>query len=188
MDQNGGNDEFQYTGQAPAGAPSPSDVPAPDAQVAPESTIIEWKASEFIDHQKTAGWFVPLAAGIVVLSIGMFLISRSITSTLVILLGGVAFLVLAHQKPRTLTYVLTNSRIKIGDKSYGYDDFRTFSILQDGALLSVFLEPIKRFMPPISIYFPPEDAERIFDALAQHLPHQDRTADPIDRFMRRIRF
>ena len=188
MDQNGGNDEFQYTGQAPAGPAPATTSESGDVQPVPDESAIEWKASEFIDHQKTAGWFVPLAIGLVVLSIGMFLLTRSIISTLVILLGGISFLVLAHQKPRTLTYVLTNTRIKIGDKSYAYDDFRTFSILQEGALLSIFLEPIKRFMPPISIYFPPEDAEKIFDALAQHIPHQERVADPIDKFMRRIRF
>lgn len=180
---------------APISEPTPVNNPIAEAQDQPEeqstpeqSPLIQWNASEFIDHQKNAGWFVPLTFGIIVLAIGVYFITRDILSTVVIVLAGITFGVFARQKPRTLTYTLLPTTIKIGPKTYSYDDFKTFSIIQDGALFSVLLEPIKRFMPPLSIYFAPEDGERIFDTLAGHIPHQERQPDPVDRLMRRIRF
>ena len=50
------------------------------------------------------------------------------------------------------------------------------------------LEPTKRFLPPLTIYFDPSDGEAIFDTLAQHLPHEEKAPDFVERFMRKIRF
>jgi len=188
MDQTGGDNNIPYSPQAPV---EPAVAPQPEVAVpeAPNSdSLIKWNASEFVDHQKSVGWFLPLLIGIFVASCLMYLITRSILSTIVILLGGSAFVVFARQKPRTLSYTLGGTSITVGQRTYSYDDFRTFSILQEGALYSIFLEPIKRFMPPLSIYFAPEDGEKIFDVLAAHIPHQERQPDPVERLMRRIRF
>lgn len=193
MDQNGGKDEFQYTAQPAAGAqaaPSIPSTPAPEPIAASqeEPPLVQWKASEFIDHQKSPAWFFPLIIGMLLLSGGIYLLTRDILATAVILLGGAAFGVYARQKPRTLTYTLLPESIKVGQRSYSYDDFRTFSIIQDGALFSIFLQPVKRFMPPLTIYFDPEDGDEIFEALSMHLPHQEREQDPVERLMRKIRF
>lgn len=184
MNHNGGNQEFQYHNSTPPALlkteqDSKKDEPAP---------LVEWKASEFIDHQKNASWFLPLIGGAIVICVGIYFITRDILATLVLLFGGVAFGLYARQKPRTLTYGLGDSSITVDKRTYSYDEFRTFSIIQEGALYSIYLQPIKRFMPPLSIYFPPEEGEKIFDTLASHLPHQERTQDPIERLMRKIRF
>lgn len=188
MEQSGGNDQFQYHGSTavnPAVTPSP-----PDNYVAqPEqSPLMQWNASEFIDHQKDVSWFVPLFVVVIAITAVVYLLSKDILATLVILLGGITFATFAKKKPQTLTYSLLPTTIKVGTKTYSYDDFRTFSIVQEGALLSVFLEPVKRFIPPLSIYFAPEDGERIFDTLAGHIPHQERQPDLIERLMHKIRF
>jgi len=168
----------------------PQTVPSPPALAVPEHdpSVITWNASEFIDHQKNFIWFLPLTLVVILLSGLVYLTTRGILATLVILLGGVAFSLFARQKPRTLSYSLLPTTIVVGDKKYPYDDFKTFSIVQEGPIYSVFLEPIRRFMPPLSIYFPPEEGEKIFDTLATHIPHQERQSDPVDSLMRRIRF
>jgi hypothetical protein len=185
MEQNGGNEEFRYAGNTPAS--TLSEQPAP-VQHNTSSAPLQWNASEFIDHQKNTGWFVPLILGSVILSFIVYFISRDILATLVIMLGCLTFGMYSRKKPRTITYALSPTTIKIGAKTYSYDDFRTFSIVQDGALFSIFLQPIKRFMPPLTIYFDPDDGEKIFDTLASHLPHVEREQDPIEQLMRRIRF
>ena len=154
MDPNRGNEEINYSPQQAVAA-----VPTPDVSIPPVEPAqgVQWQASEFINHQKNAAWFVPLAIAIILASAVIYLITRSFFSAAVIMLGGIAFMVFAQQKPRTLSYSLTNSTIRIGNKVYSYDDFRTFSILLEGGLPSIFLEPIKRFIPPLSIYFAPED-------------------------------
>lgn len=188
MDQSGGNQGFQYT----AGA-SNNAVPAmPEPQVQAPASVnkeeVRWQASEFIDHQKSAGWFLLLALGAVLGAGLMYLITKSTFSTVVVVLAIFAFGMTARQRPRTLTYVIGASTLQVGEKKYRYDDFRTFSIQQEGALYSIFLEPIQRFIPPVSIYFDPADGEKIFDVLASHIPHTERKPDAIDRLMQRIRF
>lgn len=184
MEQNGGNEEFSYVGNSAPAAPMQQPIP----QQASQSPLMQWKASEFIDHQKSTGWFMPLIVVSILISAVIYFFTRDILATVVVILGCVAFGTFAGQKPRTLTYTLLPTSIKIGPKTYSYDDFRAFSIIQEGALFSIFLQPIKRFMPPLTIYFDPDDGEKIFDTLASHLPHVEREQDPIDRFMRRIRF
>jgi hypothetical protein len=184
MEQNGGKNEFNYAGSAPTNSVAPQPAPRQITQ----SPLMQWNASEFIDHQKSTGWFMPLIVGSIVLSGAIYFFTRDILATLVVMLGCISFGTFARQKPRTLTYTLLPTSIKIGSKTYSYDDFKTFSIIEEGALFSIFLQPIKRFMPPLTIYFDPDDGERIFDTLAAHLPHVEREQDPIERLMRRIRF
>lgn len=188
MNPSGDNQEFQYQqGNGQMSSPSSLSDTSP-AQKLEDTAMVQWRASEFIDHQKSPTWFLQLSVGAILVSGLMYLITRDIFSSVVVFLAFAALGFFAKQKPRTLTYSLLPTTVKIGERSYSYDDFRTFSVVQDGALFSILLQPLKRFMPPLTIYFDPQDGERIFDALAAHIPHEERAQDPIDRFMRKIRF
>jgi hypothetical protein len=185
MENNGGQGEFTYSGQQ-----QPDQLSEP-GQVQSQQTSpggVQWKASEFIDHQKSSLWFVGLIGGALVVSVLVYVITRDILATLVILVAAIAFGMYAGKKPRTLTYSLMPTTLKIDQKTYSYDDFKTFSVIQDGPLFSIILEPVKRFMPPLTIYFAEEDGEQIFDAFAQHLPHEEKKQDFVDQLMKRIRF
>lgn len=149
---------------------------------------IEWQASEFVDHQKSFGWFVTLIGLTVFGSIIMFLITRSILSTVMLILAVFTFGLIAKQKPRTLRYALLNKTIQIGQKEYIYDDFASFSLSQDGGLPSISLQPLKRFLPILTIYFDPQDGEKIFDIFASRLPNVQTAQDSVERFMKKIRF
>jgi hypothetical protein len=48
--------------------------------------------------------------------------------------------------------------------------------------------PLQRFSPLTTIYYDPNDEERIVDLLANRLPMEERKRDAIDRLMWRIRF
>jgi hypothetical protein len=50
------------------------------------------------------------------------------------------------------------------------------------------LLPMQRFMPAISIYYAPEDEEKIFAMLSERLPLEVHTKDMLERFMGRIHF
>lgn len=187
MENRGGQQQFTYAGerQQGLGASSPT-LQQPEAVESEQ--IVQWQASEFIDHQKSTSWFVFLVIGTLLISVPLFILTRDILATLVVAMGAIAFGMYARQKPRTLHYSLLPSSIKVGLKEYRYDDFRSFSVTHEGALYSIILEPIKRFMPPLTIYFAGEDGERIFDTLAGHLPHEARKADFVENIMKKIRF
>lgn len=161
-----------------AGAPAPS---------VPEGSV-RWQASEFVDHDKDSNWFVLLALAAVGLCALTYLLSRSIFSTIVVGMAILAFGVTAKQKPRTLQYALLSTGIQVGEKRYKYDEFKSFSVVQEGALWSVVLQPVRRFMPLLTVYFDPNDGEKIYDILASQMPHEERQLDSVDRFLKRIRF
>lgn len=194
-----GENEFQYTAQPPVGGDGGQNLPETELPVDPnidrhkndnlDQEMMRWEASEFIDHQKNPIWFVGLAAATVVACVAVFFLTgRNILATVVVAVAAVAFGVLAGKRPRTLVYTLMPTTLKIGEKSYSYDDFRTFSLSGEGGLSSVVLQPMKRFMPPITIYYDSADGQKIFDILASHIPHEEKKEDSIDRFMGKIRF
>ena len=43
-------------------------------------------------------------------------------------------------------------------------------------------------MPPLSIYYPPDQEDEIVNVLGMFLPYADAKNDPFDRLMARIRF
>lgn len=149
---------------------------------------VTWSASEFVDNEKNAGWFLTLAGLSVVAVSLIYFITKDVVTIVVVLLAAVLFGVTAKRKPRTLQYQLDHRGIQIGDKGYPYESFKSFSVLEEGAFNSIQLMPLKRFMPPISLYYPPESEQQVVATLGSYLPHEERTHDPIERLMRKVRF
>ncbi len=153
-----------------------------------EEKSVSWTASEFIAHEKDTNWFVMmgLAAGVIVIL--TFLITRDLVSTIVVLVMLVIFAVFANRKPRILPYQVDMVGVHIGDKTYPYDELKTFSLIQEDGVRSINIVPLKRFLPPISIYMDPEDEDKIIDVLSSYLPFEQREQELVDRLMRRLRF
>jgi hypothetical protein len=149
---------------------------------------ITWTASEFILHEKSRGWYLGLAAVASMLAVIIFVITRDFLSVGVIIFGAVMFGVYAARKPRQLPYQVDGHGVSVGQRSFSYSDFRTFSIVQDGGFSSIVLLPLKRFSPLLTIYYPPEQEEKVISTIANYLPLENRKQDPIDMFMHKIGF
>jgi hypothetical protein len=154
-----------------------------------DSAQLTWQASEYVDHEKSAGWYV-LLAGVTVVIAGLVLLltGGDIVTAVVVVIAAVLFGVVAARRPRTLDYTIDSHGVTIGDKLYAYADLKTFSLITDTSLHSVQLLPLKRFMPPIGVYFPPEQEEQVVQTLGRFLPYEQRGLDGFDRLMSRIRF
>jgi hypothetical protein len=185
---------------APAPVPEAPTVPEPQTNWQAEPTFqeevpqqgdiqpVSWTASEFVSHQKNSGWYLLLGiAGIVGAAI-VYLLTRDVISTVTIVIVIIILGIFATRKPRTLQYQLTSQGMQIGEKSYPYNLFKSFSVIEEGAISSVMLMPLKRFMPPISVYYDPKDEQKIADLLTSYLPYEERNKDMVDRFMNKIRF
>jgi hypothetical protein len=149
---------------------------------------VTWTASEFVAHPKTAGWFLLLGLGAVALAAAIYLLSHDIISPIFIGIMAVTFGVFANRQPRVLEYTVDKYGIHIGEKLYTYPTLRSFSLVDEGAFHSILLSPMQRFMPPLSIYYAPEDEEKITQALGNYLPQENRSHDAIDRLMKKVRF
>ena len=152
------------------------------------SNPINWTASEFIAHDKTAGWYGTLAGVAVLLAAIIFLLTRDAISSSVVVVGALLFGVYAARQPRQLPYSLSDHGLHVGSRFYPLQQFRSFSVVPEGAFSSIVFMPLKRFAPLTTIYYPPESEDQIVSILSTELPFAEHRHDAIERLMRRIRF
>lgn len=149
---------------------------------------VTWTASEYIDHSRGFSWYVVLSVGTAVLSAVVYLITKDIFATIITALVGVVVWVFSLRKPQEITYKLSQDGLEAGNKTYNYSQFKSFSIIREGGLYSINLMPIKKFMPIITVYFEPNQEEKIVNIVGQHLAYEQRGMDSIERLTRRLRF
>ncbi|HVX57964.1 MAG TPA: hypothetical protein VHA37_09660 [Candidatus Saccharimonadales bacterium] len=187
------------TPPAPAGPPTPPPAPAatskslaatPSPAAVPDDDpdAITWTASEFIAHAKSFGWYAALAAAALAFAAVVFLISRDFISVGVVIVAALLLGIYAGHQPQQVQYRLDGGGLTIGKRRLGYDQFRSFSVVPEGAFSSIVFMPLKRFAVPTTIYYAPEDEERIVDLLSNILPVDQRGHDAVDRLMHRIRY
>ena len=150
--------------------------------------FMEWKASEYVHHKKDVLWHVGFFMVSSLLAAGMYLILRDIISVLVVILMAVSLYVFAMRPPKTLRYAITDQGIEIGESKYAYESFRSFSVIDNGAVQSVVVDPMHRYLPPITIYFEPKDGQKIFDILSEQLPYVEYKPDIVDKLVEKIKF
>lgn len=175
------------TNPEPTYSQEASSLPSVDQQTDSEA-LATWTASEYIAHDKGLGWFVLLGIGLFVIIGLIYLVTKDIFASVLVGIAGITFGVFSVRPPRILKYEIHPQGIVIGDKSYSFNEFKSFAINDDGPIPSVLLMPLKRFLPPITVFFDPKEGDSIIDALANYLPHELREPDMVDRLMSRIRF
>ena len=159
----------------------------PDKKPSSDQTVT-WQASEFIEHSKNASWFVGLIVGAVIIAGLIFIITHNILAVIVIVLSAVAIGQLAHSKPGTNDYALSWHGLTVNGKFYPLSNFKSFSLFQDGAIQALHFESAKRFANPMTLYFSPDDQDKIVNLLRQVMPQDAYKPDSLERAMRRVRF
>ena len=149
---------------------------------------VSWTASEFVAHDKSSGWYLMLSVAALAIGVIIYLITRDIISVVVVAVAAIMLGIYGSHKPRQLEYSLDSHGIGIGQKQYTYDEFGSFAVQADGAFSGVVFMPLKRFSPPIYIYYPPEDEEKIIAVLSGRLPFEEHKRDAVDSLMKKIRF
>ena len=167
--------------------PEISENEQPEANISPDKAV-SWEASEFIEHEKSAMWYIQFSlAALVVISLIYFL-TRDIISVAALGFVAIIFMFVAGRKPRVLSYSIDSQGVHIGNKIYPFSMFKSFTVIEEEAINSITLLPLKRFMPSISLYYEPSEEQKIIDTLSLALPYEDRQQDVVDKFMRKIRF
>lgn len=153
-----------------------------------DDQVITWTASEYVEHEKNGGWYLMLALAALVLAVIIYLITHDKISAGVVIFGAVALGVYGARPPRQLTYQLDSSGLTIGQKSFNYNDFRSFAVVPEGAFSSIVFVHHKRFAPLTTIYCAPDNEDQVIDMLARRLPVEEHKIDAVEHLMRRIRF
>lgn len=164
------------------GAPSPTYAPAHS------DDYVAWSASEFITHEKDPAWYAMLGVAAAAMVLLAYILTKDKITVVMILVVMIFFAIFSARKPRTLSYQVDSSGIHVGNKSYGYELFKSFSVIQEGGIRSITLMPMKRLMPSLSIYMDPANEQRIVNMLTAYLPSEEGSQDVVERLMRRLRF
>lgn len=149
---------------------------------------LTWTASEFIAHEKSAGWYLLLILGGIAAAVAAYFLTKDKFTAGVVVFAAIAFGIFAARKPSVQSYTLTPVGLAVGQKVYDFQGFKSFSVAEDGAIASVVFMPLKRFMLPLTIYLAPEMEDKIVDFLAQLLPFEHHRQDAVDGLLKRIRF
>ncbi|MBW3568759.1 hypothetical protein KY385_01370 [Candidatus Parcubacteria bacterium] len=165
--------------------PSNSD-PHPDQAKLSES--VNWTASEFVSNHKDAKWHAGYLTVLIIALILIYAFTRDVISVVVISIMGILLLVLANHKPRQLPYEVNNKGIGIGNKFHTYEQFKSFSLSTEEAVGCINFMPLHRFTPEISIYFPPDEGDKILDIISRHIPNDQTQEKKVDRMFKKIRF
>lgn len=181
---------------SPAGsfAFQPEDEPIEGFQETAQFTTdspetISWTASEYIAHQKSTSWYLALAGATVLFAVLVYFITGGdILSVTVVVLAAIVLGIYAAKKPKEQQYAISAAGVMVGEKTYSFSLLKTFSIADEGAFSSITFWPMKRFMPALSIYYDPQDEEKIVEVLSNYLPMDTQKTDTVDKFMRKIRF
>lgn len=153
-----------------------------------DEVLVSWSASEFVEHDKTSGWYITLAVSSVILAFFMFLITRQILSVIVVLVMAAAFAVYGSTKPRSLNYTVTPSGLQIGDKVYPFNTVKSFCIIGEGGMPYVQLLLQKRLSVPIVAYAAPDQIDHIAEVIGRFVPYDQKKRDIADKISSRIRF
>lgn len=178
---------FKPDGSAPPQGDASRDNQVPQA-ASPAEGSVEWTGSEYVSHQKNVSWYLQVVLAAVLIAAVVYLITRDVLSAAVVLFAGFIFMLAAARKPRVLAYRLDRGGLTIGQKYYPYGQFKSFAIVQQGPLATIVFMPLKRFMPTVDVYIPPDNAEAIVEVLSNNLPLETRTPGIVDTFAHRIRF
>lgn len=167
----------------PQAAESPASAPS-----AMSSRSFTWTASEFIEHKKSAAWFLCLMLATVVVTGVTWFAAHDIFLSCMVVLGVGIFGMYATHRPKQTAYSLAGALLAIGSRTYNLNDFHSFSITHEGTLLRIELFPLKRLAVAATFYCRPEDGDRIAALLSVYLPMTPPRNDFADRLMRSIRF
>lgn len=147
-----------------------------------------WSASEFIAHEKGSLWYVALALATTIIAGLVFLITRDLFSLGAVVLAMAAFGVMAHRKPKTVAYSVGPNGLQANGRVYAYANFKSFGLQDEGTFSSLVFMPMKRFMLPLYVYFPPESRDEIINVLSHYIPFSPVQQGAIDKATHRLRF
>lgn len=151
-----------------------------------DTPLLRWQGTEYLHRERGILWFVLLAIvslGFMALAIFAF---NSPTFAVLVPVMAVALVVYAKRQPTVLNYTLSRKGLHINDRLYGYDQFKSFGVVDHNGTRSIMLVPRKRFQVGQVLYFPEEIGEQLVDMLAARLPMKEIFPDAVDRLLAKL--
>lgn len=177
--------------QPPVGVVSAGDVDeqnlpatAPTSLQSPE---LEWETTGDDHGSRGSLWFGSMVLGSICLSALIFLFTRDIVSTGVVLVALIGVVVYSGRQPKTGHYAFRADYLYVNNKPYNLKMFKSFSMTEESATVVFRLEALKRLMPYIVLYAPANLADQITTYLTAYLPQQEHKPELTEELFRRLK-
>lgn len=181
--------EWQYTSGKLTADNEPARPEEPVAEpVDSNEVLVEWSASEFINHQKGTSWYVVLAIGAAILSAVIFFITKEYISIVVIMLMAVVLGVYGAAKPKVVKYTITPKGIGFGNTFHPYSEVKSFCVIKETTIPYVQLLLHKRIAVPLTLYVAPDFMDKITEIIGEYVPYDQKQLDYTDRLSAKFRF
>ena len=150
--------------------------------------ILQWRESEFVYHPKSPIWFAAVIGFSLVLGFGLFFaLGQDLFVLIVIAIIAASLVVVGNRKPHEAQYKLHEDSVEVSGKSYFFDEYVGFSVLDEPGHYGVELIPSGRMQLPKTILFIEKDVREIMDIISRHLPYVDNSNRASDWLSRLIR-
>jgi hypothetical protein len=132
---------------------------------------VNFLAPEFVYYKKSIFWYVILVIiGLALLGVAIWL--KYWLFGVVIFLSIIIFIQFSKKRPQSKECHITEKGIKVDDKFFPIESFKSFHIILDEHASHLFLETAKRYRASFWINVKNEDLERVGNALSFILPEK----------------
>lgn len=148
-----------------------------DIRTSDKQRIISWEAPEEINYQHNSSWYTTIIIIALVL-IGIFIWMKQYTAVAVVVAIVLVLFSQAKTKTKIVRYTLTPEGINFKEKTYSFEQIKSFWISQGITYPKLTLEKPGRFSVPITIYLTKININELRSFLLQYLPEvQTQTTD-----------
>ncbi len=147
---------------------------------------IDWVSIDKSSSKKFS-WYLIFIASTIVLGGLIYLITRDLITTIVIVFCGIILLAYSIKKPKSVNYKLTDSSLYVSGKAFKISNFKSFSINNHGLDKAISLVPMKRFYPYLYINLNQDVSADVIQRLSQIIPVQKPTLDIFESLLRFIK-
>lgn len=148
-----------------------------DIKTRDSQRIISWEAPEEINYQRSSSWYTIIIA-IALALIGIFIWMKQYTAVAVMVAIVLVLFSQAKTKSKIVRYTLTPEGINFKEKTFSFENLKSFWISQGLTYPKLIVEKTGRFATPITIYLTKININELRDFLLQYLPEvQTQTTD-----------
>ena len=133
--------------------------------------IIAWEFPEYEKHERSRSWYI--IAGVIALALIIYAVwTANYFFALIIMLTGFIMIFLGQEEPLNIKFSLETIGIRLMDKFYDYDKFKSFAIIYqpEHGLKNIYFEYKNGLQPHLSIPLEQTNPITVRNYLLHHLP------------------
>jgi len=146
-----------------------------------------WTADHFIHFEKGTTWYTVFTIVMVGILAGALYFKQWLLAG-VMAAAMLAIFTYAKEKPAERKFRIDSSGVNVGNKTYNYEELKSFWIAITSEAKLLYLQPTSRFSPPAMINLNGVDEGKVKAILKSHLPEEMRSEILSDRINRWLRF